>query len=64
MDEKLFIIEQAHNHQNDRGWCAKAPGSSVIVEHLQNPTSVMVWAGICATGKTTLGFVDEGVKIG
>ena len=34
-DEKLFTIEQAHNHQNDRSWCAEAPGTSAIVEHRQ-----------------------------
>ena len=42
-DEKLFAIEQAHNHQNDRSWCAEAPGTSVIVEHRLNPKPVMVW---------------------
>lgn len=62
-DEKLFTVEQAHNHQNDRSWCREAPGTSAIVERRQNPKSVMVWAGICASGKTPLIFVDEGVKI-
>lgn len=62
-DEKLFTVEQAHNHQNDRIWSAEAPGTSTIVEHRQNPTSVMVWGGICASGKTPLVFVDQGVKI-
>lgn len=62
-DEKLFTIEQFHNHQNDRIWSADSPGSSGIVEHRQNPKAVMVWAGICATGKTPLIFVDQGVKI-
>lgn len=62
-DEKLFTVEQAHNHQNDRIWSRKAPGTSAIVEHRQNPASVMVWGGICASGKTPLVFVDQGVKI-
>ena len=62
-DEKLFTVEQAHNHQNDRSWSAEAPGTSAIVEHRQNPQSVMVWGGICASGKTPLVFVDQGVKI-
>jgi len=62
-DEKLFTTEQAHNHQNDRYWSADSPGSSAIVEHRQNPAAVMVWGGICATGKTPLVFVDQGVKI-
>ena len=62
-DEKLFTVEQAHNQQNDRSWSAEAPGTSAIVEHRQNPESVMVWGGICASGKTTLVLVDQGVKI-
>ena len=63
-DEKLFfIVEQAHNHQNDKSWSAEAPGTSAIVEHRQNPQSVMVWGGICASSKTPLVFVDQGVKI-
>ena len=52
MDEKLFTIEQAHNHHNDRSWCAEAPGTLDIAEHCQNSKCVMVWAGIYATGKT------------
>lgn len=26
-DEKIFTIQQAHNHQNDRSWSAEAPGT-------------------------------------
>ena len=62
-DEKLLTVEQTHNHQNDRSWSAEAPGTSAIVEHRQNPQSVMVWGRICASGKTPLVFVDQGVKI-
>ena len=62
-DEKVFTVEQAHNHQNDRIWSPQLPSTSAIVEHRQNPQSVMVWGGICATGKTPLVFVDQGVKI-
>ncbi|XP_023230490.1 uncharacterized protein LOC111630602 [Centruroides sculpturatus] len=61
--KKLFSIQQAHNHQNDRNWSAEAPGCSVIIKHRQNPMSVMVWDGICARGKTPLVFVDQGAKI-
>ena len=56
-DDKLFTIEQAHNHQNARNWCAEAPGSSAVVEDPKNPKFVMD-----ATGKIPLVFVDEGVK--
>lgn len=62
-DEKLFTVEQAHNHLNDRIWSTEASGTSAIVEPRQNPQSVMVWGGICASGKTPLVFVDQGVKI-
>ena len=47
-DEKLFTIEAAHNHQNDRIWSKNSPGSSAIIGHSQHPQSVMKWAGICA----------------
>lgn len=62
-DEKIFTVEQYHNHQNDRVWASSAPGPSAIIEHRQAPQSVMVWAGICSSGKTPLIFVDRGVKM-
>ncbi|VDP02132.1 unnamed protein product [Heligmosomoides polygyrus] len=62
-DEKLFTVEQAHNRKNDRIWSAEAPSTSSIVEHRQNPQSVMVWGGISVSGKTPLVFVDKSVKI-
>ena len=42
---------------------AEALCTSAIVEHCQNPKSVMVWARICVTGKTPLVFIIERVKI-
>ena len=60
---KLFTFKQDHNHQNNRSWCTEAPGTSAIVEHHQNSKFVMDWAGISATGKTPLVFVDEVGKI-
>jgi inhibitor of nuclear factor kappa-B kinase subunit alpha len=62
-DEKIFTIEVAHNHQNDRIWTTKPPLSDKIVSHSQHPQQLMVWAGICSSGKTPLVFVDPGVKI-
>lgn len=44
-------------------WSADAPGATRVVEHRQNPQSVMLSAGIRATGKTPLVFVEKGVKI-
>ena len=62
-DEKVFTMEQFHNPQNDRNWSEEASGPSAIVAHCQNSQYVMVWGGICATGKTPLVFVEKGVKI-
>lgn len=57
-NEKLLTIQQAHNSQNYR----TAPSTLAIVEHCQNPKLVMIWDGICASDKTPLFFVDEGIK--
>lgn len=58
-DEKLFTIEQALNSQNDRqllpkGSTSRKDRKTVARSHF--PMSVMVWAGICASGKTPLIF--------
>lgn len=65
-DEKIFTVEKVHNAQNSRQLLVKGCFSSTtsrIISHSQFPKSVMVWAGICSTGKTPLVFVDRGVKI-
>ena len=62
-DEKLFTVEQLHNHQNDMIWSPEAPGSTGIVTHRQNPRSVMVWGGVCTSSKPPLIFIDQGVKV-
>lgn len=62
-DEKLFTIQQTHNSQNDSIWSVDVSSTSAIVEHRQNPMSVMVWGEICTNWKTPLVFVDECVKI-
>ena len=59
----MFTIEAYHNHQNDRIWAQKSPLSKKIVSHSQHPQSAMVWAGICASDKTPLVFVEPWVKI-
>ena len=58
-DERLFSVEAPHNHQNDRQLVP--PGSSACgllqnKSHPHFPKSMMVWEGICATGKTPLVF--------
>lgn len=62
-DEKIFSIEQAHNPQNDRIYSCSRPGPSAVIPHRQKAKSVMVWGGICSTGKTPLVFVEKGVKM-
>lgn len=65
-DEKIFTVERHHNSQNDRQLLPKgtsnSPGTEIVTRS-HFPTSVMLWAGICATGKTPLVFVDRGAKI-
>jgi inhibitor of nuclear factor kappa-B kinase subunit alpha len=65
-DEKLFTVQQSVNKQNDRVWAEGR--SSIDSDHFratctQVPASVMVWAGVTATGRTPLVFVPQGVKI-
>lgn len=65
-DEKIFTVEQAHNHQNDRQLLPKDSPNAGQVEFVSRshfPASVMVWGGITATGKTPLVFVEKGVKV-
>lgn len=65
-DEKLFVLEQSHNAQNDRLWAAKMadiPENQKYVPRFQGAPSVMVWGAVCTRGKLPLIFIDKGVKI-
>jgi len=65
-DEKLFSVQQSHNHQNDRILSRRreeSSGSAGKVFRTQKPASVMVWAAISDRGKSPLVFVPQGVKI-
>ena len=66
-DEKLFIVQAIHNHQNDRIWIPNkdmVPVERCSSFRRQKPSSVIIWAGVTSTGlKTPLIFIDEGVKI-
>ena len=55
--------EQCFNHQNNRVWGRNASVEGRRVSRRQNPTSVMVWAAVTATGRTSLVFVTSGVKL-
>ena len=62
-DEKKFDVEQCVNHQNDRVWARNASVEGRRVSRRQNPTSVMVWKAVTATGRSPLVFVPSGVKL-
>ena len=62
-DKKKFDVEQCVNHQNDGVWDRNAPVEDRRVSRHQNPTSVMVWAEVTATGRSPLVFVPSWVKL-
>lgn len=65
-DEKLFTVEEASNRQNDRilsSAVSTIPETHRLVKRVQKPSSLMVWAGVSAVGRTPLVFVPSGVKI-
>jgi len=62
-DEKIFTIERHHNCQNHRQLLHRKGLAARLIERSHYPQSVMVWGGICATGKTPLVFINRNVKI-
>jgi hypothetical protein len=62
-DEKIFTIERHHNSQNHRQLLHRRGLAARLIERSHYPQSVMVWGGICATGKTPLVFINRNVKI-
>lgn len=65
-DEKVFVVTEKFNPQNDRIWTASLSTVSdkdLFVFKSQNPQSLMVAAAICGRGKSPLIFVERGVKI-
>lgn len=65
-DEKLFVLQQSHNVQNDRLWAISSrtvPESDRNIPRFQSADSVMVWRGICKRGKLPLVFIEKGVKV-
>ena len=39
------------------------PESTIRISMTQKPASVMVWAGVTASGRTQFAFIHEGVKV-
>lgn len=65
-DEKLFMVEEHLNPQNDRIYAAAfedIPENLRTIEHFQHSSSVMVWGAVSKRGKFPLIFVEKGVKI-
>lgn len=65
-DEKLFTVQPHLNCQNHRQLLRKGQQKTRLAKtigHSHFPSSVMVWAGISAAGKTPLVFIDRNVKI-
>lgn len=65
-DEKLFVLQDSHNSQNDRIWSISISSISEEqknVKRFQGAASVMVWGAISKRGKLPLLFIDKGVKI-
>lgn len=65
-DEKMFLLQDSHNQQNDRVYSvslASAPRDKLAVERFQNVSRIMVWGAISKKGKLPLHFVEPGVKV-
>lgn len=65
-DEKLFVVQQSHNAQNDRVYGVKfedIPEQKRTVQRYQNSSSVMVWGAVSHNGKFPLKFIEKGVKV-
>ena len=62
-DEKIFTVEQHHNHHNDRQLLPASSESRGSIARSHYPASVMVWAGIIYTDKTPLIFIEKRVKV-
>ena len=65
-DEKLFTVEAAFNHRNDRVLSKSLqdiPPGLKKVRRTQKPASVMVWEAASSEGKSSLIFVPKKVKM-
>lgn len=65
-DEKMFILQDPHNQQNDRVYGTSLkdiPIDKLAVQRFQNHSAVMVWGAFSKSGKIPLLFIERGVKI-
>uniref|UniRef100_A0A183BN43 HTH luxR-type domain-containing protein n=1 Tax=Globodera pallida TaxID=36090 RepID=A0A183BN43_GLOPA len=61
--QRRLASTRIHNSQNHRALLGKKGPAAQLVQRSLFPQSVMVWGGICATGKTPLVFIARNVKI-
>lgn len=65
-DEKMFLLQDSHNQQNDRVYgksLKNIPVDKLAIERYQNVSRVMVWGAVSRKGKLPLLFIEKGVKI-
>jgi hypothetical protein len=65
-DEKLFVVEEKLNKQNDRIYAAAfedIPEEIRTVPRYQSRSSFMVWGAVSWEGKFPLVIIDKGVKV-
>jgi inhibitor of nuclear factor kappa-B kinase subunit alpha len=65
-DEKLFVVEEKLNKQNDRIYAATfedIPEKFRTVSRFQSRSSFMIWGAVSANGKFPLVIIDNGVKV-
>ena len=65
-DEKLFVVEQKYNAQNDRIYALSIediPENIRTVQRFQKSSSTMIWGAVSYNGKLPLKFIETGVKI-
>jgi inhibitor of nuclear factor kappa-B kinase subunit alpha len=65
-DEKIFVVEEKLNKQNDRIYAAAfedIPEKMRTVQRFQSRSSIMVWGAVSGEGKFPLVIIDKGVKV-
>ncbi|VVC32817.1 Hypothetical protein CINCED_3A023201 [Cinara cedri] len=66
-DEKIFIVEEIFNRQNDRVYARnsrEAAKKNQRIERGHHPALVMVWWGVSYEGITQLHFCEQGKRTG
>ena len=65
-DEKTFVVQLFVNKQNIRVYLPKRSAENVhlrLATRTHAPAMMMMWAAITADGRSTLVFIDRGIRI-